>query len=150
VGKRIAVYLEQWIKNRTVNILSIGAFTFFHFFIKLLFFASVTTHYGLLDNFLKQENESSFGSQLLRNVRENNISVFQTSPEFPRHVLCSYSIRHIHTTRRYTVQCSLPLNPYLEMIMAVAWWWLVFSITVIVADGVFYFLGAIIPYFRVW
>jgi hypothetical protein len=150
VGKKIAVYLEQWIKNRTVNILSIGAITFFHFFVKLLYFVSVSTHYGFLDNFLKQDNESSFGSQLLQNVRENNISVFQASPEFPRHVLCSYSIHHLQNIQRYTVQCSLPLNPYLEMIMAIAWWWLVFSMAVIVADGIFYFLGVVIPYFRVW
>ncbi|XP_048768543.2 innexin-11-like [Ostrea edulis] len=150
VGKRIAVYLEQWIKNRKVNILSIGAFTFFHFFIKILYFVSVCVHYGLLDGFLKQENETSFGSQLLGNIRENNISVFQTSPVFPRHVMCSYSIRFLQNIRIYSVQCNLPLNPYLELIMAVAWWWLVFSIAVIVADGVLYLFGAVIPYFRIW
>ncbi|XP_056016594.1 innexin-11-like isoform X1 [Ostrea edulis] len=150
VGKRIAAYLEQWIKNRKVNILSIGAFTFFHFFIKILYFVSVCVHYGLLDSFLKQENETSFGSQLLGNIRENNISVFQTSPVFPRYVMCSYSIRRLTNIMGYTVQCNLPLNPYLELIMAVVWWWLVFSIAVIVADGVFYLFGALIPYFRIW
>ncbi|XP_048769825.2 innexin-11-like [Ostrea edulis] len=150
VGKRIAAYLEQWIKNRKVNILSIGAFTFFHFFIKILYFVSVCVHYGLLDGFLKQENETSFGSQLLGNIRENNISVFQTSPVFPRHFLCTYSLYRLRSLRTYSVQCNLPLNPYLELIMAVAWWWLVFSIAVIVADGIVYLFGAVIPYFRIW
>jgi hypothetical protein len=154
VGKRMAVYLEQWIKNRKINILSLGTFTFFHFFIKLLYFVSMSTHYVLLDGFLRQDNDTSYGTQLLRNLKENNFSVFQTSPAFPHNVQCSYMyvvyyVGHQYS-KDYTVQCSLPLNPYLEMIMPVVWCWLVFSMAVIVADGVFYFLGAVIPYFRVW
>jgi hypothetical protein len=103
-----------------------------------------------MDSFLKQENETSFGSQILENIRENNNSIFQSSPAFPRHAMCTFSIALLQNIQRFTVQCSYPFNPYLEQMMAVAWWWLMFSIAATVADGLFHVCGAIIPLFRVW
>ncbi|XP_061176320.1 innexin-11-like [Saccostrea echinata] len=150
MGKRLAVYLHQWIQIRKISILSLGAFTLFHCFIKLLYFVSASTHLGLLDPFLKQEKESSFGSQILGNIKENNISLFQFSPAFPRHVFCEYGIVNLQNIQNYLVQCTLPLNPYLEQMMAVAWWWLMFTVTATVADGLLYFFGAVLPFFRLW
>ncbi|XP_056008896.1 innexin unc-9-like isoform X2 [Ostrea edulis] len=149
VGRRLAVYLDQWIQHRKVNILSLGAFTIFHCFIKLLYFISASTHIGLLDPFLKQENETSFGSQILGNIRENK-SVFQSSPAFPRNAICTFDVLVLQNSHRYTVQCSFPFNPYLEQMMAVAWWWLIFSIAATVADGLFHVCGALLPFFRLW
>ncbi|XP_061177096.1 innexin-11-like [Saccostrea echinata] len=148
-GRRLAVYLEQWIENRNVNILSLGALTIFHCFIKLLYFLSTSIHLGLLDPFLKQENETSFGSQILKNIRENNMSFYQSSPAFTLQVICDYSYRLGTYHERYTVYCTLPLNPYLEQMMAVVWWWLIFSIAATVADGLLYLFGAVLPFFRV-
>ncbi|XP_048750430.1 innexin-11-like [Ostrea edulis] len=149
VGRRLAVYLDQWIQHRKVNILSLGAFTIFHSFIKLLYFVNASMHLGLLDSFLKHENETSFGSQILGNIRENK-SVFQSSPAFPRNAICTFSIPLLQKDQWFTVQCSFPFNPYLEQIMAVAWWWLMFSVAATVADGLFHVCGAIFPFFRVW
>ncbi|XP_061176319.1 innexin-11-like [Saccostrea echinata] len=150
MGKRLAVYIQQWIQNRKINILSLGALTLFHCFIKLLYFVSASTHLGLLDPFLKQENETSYGSQILGNIKENNISLFQFSPAFPRHVFCEYGIVNLQNIQKYLVQCTLPLNPYLEQMMAVAWWWLIFTVAATVADGLLYFFGAVLPFFRLW
>ncbi|XP_052711047.1 innexin-11-like [Crassostrea angulata] len=150
IGKSLALYLEQWIKDRKINILSIGAFTIFQLFVKLLYFLNVSTHLGLLDPFLKEENQTSFGSQVLGNIRENDARFFQTSPAFPREIMCEYDIWYLSTVQRYTVQCMLPFNPYLEQIMAVVWWWLIFLVAATVADGLICFFGAVLPCFRVW
>ncbi|XP_062566749.1 innexin-11-like [Saccostrea cucullata] len=150
MGKRLAIYLQKWIQDRKINILSLGSLTLFHCFIKLLYFVSASTHLGLLDPFLKQERESSFGSQILGNIRGNNISLYQNSPAFPRHAFCEYDIVYLQNTQKYLVQCTLPLNPYLEQMMAVAWWWLMFTVAATVADGLLYFFGAVLPFFRLW
>lgn len=150
IGKSLAIYLEQWIKDRKVNILSIGALTIFHLFVKLLYFINVSTHLGLLDPFLRGENQTSFGSQVLGNIRENDAHFFQTSPAFPREIMCDYEIRLLARIRRYTIQCVLPFNPYLEQIMAVVWWWLIFLVAATVTDGLVGFFGAVLPWFRVW
>nr|XP_034333639.1 innexin-11 [Crassostrea gigas] len=150
IGKSLAMYLEQWIKDRKINILSIGAFTMFHLFVKLLYFVNVSTHLGLLDHFLKEEKQISFGSQVLGNIRENDASFFQTSLVFPREIMCTYEILRLANLRRYTVQCILPFNLYLEQIMAVVWWWLIFLVAATVADGLICFFGAVLPCFRVW
>lgn len=150
IGKNLAMYLEQWIRNRKVNILSIGAFTLFHLFVKLLYFINASSHLGLLDPFLKGENQTSFGSQVLGNIREHNARFFQTSPAFPREIMCEYEVYFLTNIRKYTVQCVLPFNPYLEQVMAVVWWWLIFLVAATVADGLICFFGAVLPYFRVW
>ncbi|XP_052711177.1 innexin-11-like isoform X2 [Crassostrea angulata] len=150
IGKSLAIYLEQWIKDRKINILSIGAFTMFHLFVKLLYFLNVSTQLGVLDPLLKEKNQTSFGSQVLGNIRENDAHFFQTSPAFPRDILCDYEIHHLSNVQRYTVQCILPFNPYLEQIMAVVWWWLIFLVAATVADGLICFFGAVLPCFRVW
>lgn len=150
VGRRLAVHLEQWIEAKSVNILSIGSFTLFHCFIKLLYLASVATHFGLLDNFLKKENHISFGLQVLENIRKSDAYFFQTSPAFPREIICSYSKVSVHNIQKQKVQCILPFNPYLEQIMVVIWWWMTFLIASTIFDGLCYFFGAIRPYSRRW
>uniref|UniRef100_K1Q8X2 Innexin n=1 Tax=Magallana gigas TaxID=29159 RepID=K1Q8X2_MAGGI len=104
---------------------------------------------GLLDPFLKKENQTSFGSQVLGNIRENDARFFKTSPAFPREIMCDYEIRYLSNVQRYTVQCVLPFNPYLEQIMSVVWWWLIFLVAATVADGLIYSFGAVLPCFRV-
>lgn len=150
IGKSLAIHLEQWIRERKVNILSIGAFTMFHLFVKVIYFINISTHLGLLDPFLKEENQTSFGSQVLGNIRKNDARFFQTSPAFPREIMCDYEIRYLSNVQEYTVQCILPFNPYLEQIMAVVWWWLIFLVAATVADGLIYSFGAVLPCFRVW
>ncbi|XP_062566748.1 innexin-11-like [Saccostrea cucullata] len=148
-GRKLAIYLEQWIQNRNVNILSLGALTIFHCFIKLLYFLSTSVHLGLLDPFLKQENETSFGSQILKNIRENNMSLYKSSPAFPLQIVCDYTYWQLNTRHTYIVPCTLPLNPYLEQIMALVWWWLIFTVAATVADGLLYLFGAVLPFFRI-
>eukprot|EP00105_Crassostrea_gigas_P007938 XP_011422355.1 PREDICTED: innexin-11-like [Crassostrea gigas] len=87
---------------------------------------------------------------MLENIRENDARFFQTSPAFPREIMCDYEIRYLSNVQRYTVQCVLPFNPYLEQIMPVVWWWLIFLVAATVADGLIYSFGAVLPCFRVW
>lgn len=150
VGIRLAVHLMQWIEARSVNILSIGSFTIFHCFIKLLYLASVATHFGLLDHFLKKENHISFGLQVLENIRESDAYFFQTSPAFPREIYLTYAKVSVHSITKQKVQCILPFNSYLEQIMVV----------ILVVDDLSYcfnyirwlcyFFGALRPYSRSW
>lgn len=84
VGIRLAVHLKQWIEARSVQNLSIQSFTIFHCFIKLLYLASVATHYGLLDYFLKKENHISFGLQVLENIRKSDAYFFSNFTGIPK------------------------------------------------------------------
>ena len=147
LGKSLAVYLKNWIQNRKVHILSLGSFVIFHLFIKLLYFISVSIHLGLLNGLLKNESGISFGSQVWGSKSDNN-SKFHTSSVFPRHIMCEYDIQFLSNKRVYTNQCTLPLNTYLEQMMAVVWCWLVLCIAFTAADGFLYFWGAVLPYFR--
>lgn len=150
VGIRLAVHLMQWIEARSVNILSIGSFTIFHCFIKLLYLASVATHFGLLDHFLKKENHISFGLQVLENIRESDAYFFQNSPAFPREIICTYAKVSVQSIQKQNVQCILPFNPYLEQIMVIIWWWMTFLIALTIFDVFCYFFGALRPNSRSW
>ena len=150
VGRRLAIYLDQWIQSRNVIVLSVGSLTIFHCFVKLLYFVSVSVHLGVLDPLLKAENQTSFGSQVLANIQEKKYRFFSTSPAFPRQIMCTYDIHFLNNPQKFTFECVLPFNPYLEQIMAVVWWWLIFLIAATIADGILYLFGALLPYFRVW
>ena len=49
---------------------------------------------------------------------------FWNSPVFPRIAFCDYLIRALGNKRRYTAQCVLPLNIYLEQIYLIVWIWM--------------------------
>ncbi|XP_061177372.1 innexin-11-like [Saccostrea echinata] len=149
-GKRLAIYIYQWIQNRKINILSLGSFTIFQCFIKLMYFVSVSIHLGFLDYVLGQNNKINFGSFITGKTKENNLTVWKPSLFFPQHIMCNYTYYIYQRTRKYSVSCTLTLNPFLEQMVAVAWCWLIFCISATIADGIFHVFGAVLPFFRVW
>ncbi|XP_062597013.1 innexin-11-like [Saccostrea cucullata] len=149
-GKRLAIYIYQWIQNRKINILSLGAFTILQCFIKLTYFMSISIHLGFLDSVLKQNNEIGFGSFIIGKLKGNNLTVRKPSPFFPQHIMCNYTYHVYQHTRKYSVQCTLTLTTFLEQMVAVAWLWLIFCLSATIADGIFHVFGAVLPFFRVW
>lgn len=75
---------------------------------------------------------------MLENIRESDAYFFQTSPAFPREIMCTYAKVSVHSITKQKVQCILPFNSYLEQIMVVIWWWMTFLIALTIYDGFFF------------
>ncbi|XP_062596324.1 innexin-11-like [Saccostrea cucullata] len=149
-GKRLAIYIYQWIQNRKINILSLGAFTILQCLIKLMYFVNIYTHLDFLDFLLSQNNEIRFGFSFIEFMKGNNVTVRKPSPFFPQHIMCNYTYTVYQHTRKYSDMCTLTLNPFLEHMVMVAWLWLILCISATIADGIFHVFGAVLPFFRVW
>ncbi|ELT91918.1 hypothetical protein CAPTEDRAFT_165053 [Capitella teleta] len=50
---------------------------------------------------------------------------------FPKVTLCDFEIRALGNVRRYTVQCLLPINLYMQVIYTILWVWMTFLVVVI-------------------
>ena len=61
---------------------------------------------------------------------------------FPRVTMCDFSVRRLGNVHRYTVQCTLPLNMYNEMIYMFLWFWMVFVAVITVISLITWLLRA--------
>ncbi len=61
---------------------------------------------------------------------------------FPKVTMCDLSIRRMGNLHRYTVQCSLPINMYNEMIYTFLWFWMVFVAVVTAISFITWLLRA--------
>ena len=90
---------------------------------KCLYVANIIGQLFLLNYFLG-DNYHMYGFDVIR--RMSGGTDWTTSERFPRVTLCQFNIRILGNIHRYTVQCSLPMNLYHEMIFIFVWFWLVF------------------------
>ena len=70
---------------------------------------------------------------------------FINSIVFPRVTMCDFRVRLLGNVQRYTVQCALPLNLYLEKMYLFFWFWLIFLAAATGVDLVIWFVRTLVP-----
>ena len=75
-------------------------------------------------NCVIKSNDVIWCFRVLRNVW--NGETWRESHLFPRITLCDFPVRQLGNVQHYTVQCSLPLNLFNEIIYIFVWFWFAF------------------------
>jgi hypothetical protein len=91
--------------------------------IKLLYIANVIGQLFMLNAFLDTDF-NMYGINILRKMIAGE--EWTSSERFPRVTLCDFKIRVLGNVHRYTVQCSLPMNLFNEIIFIFIWFWFAF------------------------
>ena len=94
-----------------------------YIFIKCVYIGNVIGQIFLLNAFLGTDYHMYGFDVLKRMLRREN---WTTSDRFPRVTMCDFKIRMLGNINRYTVQCSLPMNLFNEIIFIFLWFWFVF------------------------
>ena len=91
--------------------------------IKLVYITNVIGQLFLLNAFLGT-NYHMYGFHIMKKMSRGE--EWTSSDTFPRVTMCDFKIRVLGNVQRYTVQCSLPMNLFNEIIFIFIWFWFVF------------------------
>ena len=91
--------------------------------VKCVYIGNVIGQLFLLNLFLGTDYHM-YGWDVMRRMLRGED--WTTSERFPRVTLCDFKIRVLGNIHRYTVQCSLPMNLFNEIIFIFLWFWFVF------------------------
>ncbi|GFS13003.1 innexin, partial [Elysia marginata] len=94
-----------------------------YMFTKLLYFVNIIGQFFLLSAFLDL-NFWTFGLNALNTF--NKKGRWRDYYNFPRVGYCDFKIRQMANVQRYTVQCVLSINMFLEKMYLVVWFWFMF------------------------
>ncbi|KAK2150450.1 hypothetical protein LSH36_404g00013 [Paralvinella palmiformis] len=99
--------------------------------IKLVYITNVIGQLFMLNAFL-DTNFNMYGIEILQKMAMGE--EWTSSERFPRVTLCDFKIRVLGNVHRYTVQCSLPMNLFNEIIFIFIWFWFAFVTTATVGS----------------
>lgn len=100
--------------------------------VKLLYVANSVGQLFLLNEFLG-DRYHLYGYKVVADFINGNR--WTTSSRFPRVALCDFSIRTLgNRIHNYTVQCTLAMNLFNEMVYIFVWFWLIFVTLATVAS----------------
>ena len=91
--------------------------------VKLIYILNILLQLHLLNLFLGMDYHM-YGFQVMSKMFAGQN--WSTSDKFPRVTLCDFSIRVLGNMHKYTVQCSLPMNLFNEIIFIFIWFWFFF------------------------
>ncbi len=91
--------------------------------IKAVYIANVVGQLFMLNAFL-DTNFNMYGFHVMKKMSRGE--EWTSSETFPRVTLCDFKIRVLGNIQRYTVQCSLHMNLFNEIIFIFVWFWFVF------------------------
>ncbi|ELU16110.1 hypothetical protein CAPTEDRAFT_148862 [Capitella teleta] len=92
-------------------------------FSKMLFAANAIGQLFILNNVF-QVSYNTFGVDFFNHLA-NVDDWWLTNPVFPRVTFCDFDVRRLGNTHRYTVQCVLPINLFVEKMYVFLWFWIV-------------------------
>ena len=111
-----------------------------HIFVKCLYIGNVVCQLYLLNAILKTPY-NVYGFTAVRDaIMGSDLTVTNSSTVFPKVTMCDFEMRTLGNVIRYTLQCLLPLNMYLEKMFAILWIWMVIVLTISCASLVVWLL----------
>ncbi|ELT89368.1 hypothetical protein CAPTEDRAFT_66322, partial [Capitella teleta] len=90
---------------------------------KLFFVGNVLFQLFVLNQVFKT-SFNTFGVDYFDNLNSND-EWWLTNPIFPRVTFCDFNVRRLGNVHRYTLQCVLPSNLYVEKMYVFLWYWMV-------------------------
>lgn len=132
-----SMHQRMWQQCRAVFQARTGAsLAFFYIFVKCLYIGNVIVQICFLQYFLSYHdiNYLQYGvhvfAQLLKDftLPESNL--------FPRITLCDFQIRELGVKHRYTVECILVINIFIEKLYFLLWIWFGVLLFVTIVDTV--------------
>ncbi|KAL8564088.1 hypothetical protein ACOMHN_034565 [Nucella lapillus] len=153
---RLAIHIDRWLKaHRFHQTSSFNRFrqhvssllcvfgmkrepsylSLLYLFMKMLYTVNVVCQFFLLTAFLG-EWHLTYGADVLKGFFSHE--GWKESPRFPRVTLCDFDIRQLQNIQRYTVQCTLNVNVYLDKVFFFLWFWLIFVALVTTCSFVFW------------
>ena len=144
----IAIFMDRWLKTYSqyrFNVITrirdklatvfwclgkrSGTYlTGLYMFTKMLYFINVIGQFFLLSAFLDL-NFWTFGLDAMNTL--NKKGRWRDYYNFPRIGMCDFHIRQLANVQRFSVQCVLSINMFLEKMYLILWFWL---ILLLVAD----------------
>ena len=108
-----------------------------YMFQKLLFIVNIVLQFVALGMILGDQFYL-YGAQVVAEPIPDHQWTARGFVAFPRVTLCDFKVRRLGNIHRYTLQCVLPLNLYIEKMYVFLWFWMVFVLVVSLA------------YFAIW
>uniref|UniRef100_A0A915E9N7 Innexin n=1 Tax=Ditylenchus dipsaci TaxID=166011 RepID=A0A915E9N7_9BILA len=109
--------------------------------IKIMYLVNVAGQFWLMNAFIGQDYHYWGISVLKALITGKN---WQDSPIFPRLTLCDVPIRRMGDTPRYTLQCHLRINTYIEKIYLFIWWGFLIVAVLTLFNCLYYFVVLIL------
>ncbi|XP_063412392.1 innexin unc-7-like [Mytilus trossulus] len=109
----------------------------------LLYVISTIVQFFMVDVLLGIDFKT-LGVDVLSRVY-NDITIFDHR-RFPIVTFCDFDIRQMTNLQRWTVQCSLPINLYSDMIFIIDWFILVFMAILNFIYFIYHLVSTILPY----
>ena len=112
-----------------------------YLFIKVLYIANLVFQIFALGSLLTTDYHKHLVNYVNYHQGTNTTLDGQVwnSPIFPRITFCDYFIRALGNTRRYTAQCVMPFNMYLERLYLFLWLWIMVLLVLTSVDLLVWF-----------
>ena len=141
VVKDIAHFIDRWLKTYRVykynvfihvreKVAGVVCFMFgkrhgtylsgLYLFTKILYLVNIIGQFALLSAFLGFDF-FTYGFEILANLDEHG--EYRDFEHFPRVVMCDFQVRQMQNVLRYSIQCVLSINLFVEKLYAVIWFW---------------------------
>ena len=135
--------------NRFIDILMCkrlnGYMILLYLIAKALYFVNIVMQLFAL-SYILQTDFNMFGFSFFDNIDETEY--FINSPIFPKVTMCDFHIRILGNVQRYTVQCVLPINLYIEKIYVIIYFWMLFVGTMTVLSFLMWLIRGVFGFDR--
>ncbi len=91
---------------------------------KILYLANVVAQLFILNSVFKVDY-NIFPYQFFKLYADDTPLEYVEVPTFPRVTMCDFKVRYLGVVQRYTLQCVLPLNLFVEIMYLFLWFWMV-------------------------
>ena len=135
--------LKSFLFNRFTSTALTTSYLFFcHIFVKILYLILTLLQIFMLNYWLRDHHYDISDNLILGSAK------WKLSERFPRMTLCKFDVFvHMNDKQNHWLQCTLPMNIFIEKIYIAIWFWLWFLLAMITI-GIFYTLFKALPTYR--